>query len=84
MSGFKVSYKLNLVPSIAAYDVTITSQRPIDTVLLQSTQQVDILSFKDKVCKENRIKDEEGSEGYIINGSNKTLTTLKIDAGDVK
>lgn len=25
VSGFKVSYKLNLVPSIAAYDVTITS-----------------------------------------------------------
>ena len=55
---------------MAAYDVTITSQRPIDAVLLQSSQQVDILSFKDKVCKENRIKDEEGSAGSAINSGN--------------
>ena len=69
---------------MAAYDVTITSQRPIDAVLLQSSQQVDILSFKDKVCKENRIKDEEGSAGSAINSGNQTLTTLKIDSPDVK
>jgi len=38
---------------------------------------VDILEIKDKVCKENRMKDD-------INASNLLLTTLKIDSSDVK
>ena len=64
---------MNLISQQAAYDLTITSQRPIETILLQSNQSVDILEIKDKVCKQNRIKDE-------INSANMLLTTLKIDS----
>ena len=57
--------------------MTITSQRPIDTILLQSNQSVDILNIKDKVCKENRMKDE-------VDPNNLLLTTLKVDSQDIK
>ena len=32
--GFKVDYRMNLVSQQAAYELTITSQRPIETILL--------------------------------------------------
>ena len=60
--------------------MTITSQRPIDTILLQSNQSVDILSIKDKVCKENRMKRDQNN----TDNNNVLLTTLKIDSADVK
>ena len=60
--------------------MTITSQRPIDTILLQSNQSVDILSIKDKVCKENRMKRDQSN----TDNNNVLLTTLKIDSADVK
>lgn len=68
-----MSYKLNLISAQAAYDLTITSQKPIDTVLLQSNQQIDILQIKDNVCKQNKVTDE-------ANRQNVLLTTLKVDS----
>lgn len=78
--GFRADFKLNLISHQAAYDLTITSQRPIDTILLQSNQSVDILSIKDKVCKENRMK-RDLNNNY---DNSLLLTTLKIDSTDVK
>ena len=51
----------------------------MDTILLQSGQSIDILTIKDKVCKENRVKDQSEQAA-----SNLLLTTLKIDSADVK
>ena len=44
---------MNLISQMAAQELTITSQRNIDTVLLQSSQAVDLLSIEDNLCKEN-------------------------------
>ena len=68
---------MNLVQKIAAYELTITSQRPLETILLQSSQSVDILEIKDKVAKENRVKDDTHPQNVL-------LTTLQIDSADVK
>ena len=38
---------------------------------------MDILEIKDKVCKDNRLKDE-------VNPANMLLTTLKVDSDDIK
>lgn len=38
---------------------------------------MDILEIKDKVCKENKLKDE-------ANPANVLLTTLKVDSADIK
>ena len=54
--------------------LTLDSQLAMDTILLQSTQPVDILSIKHGGGKKNHI-DGEGSQ---------LLATLKIDAEDVK
>ena len=72
--GFKISHKLNLISKQAAYSLTIQSQLPIDTILLQCNQSVDILKIEDKKCKENDIEDSQ-------NG-NMLLTTLKVDSED--
>ena len=61
MQDFKVDYKLNLVSQMAAQEITLSSQRQIDTILLQSSQSIDLLGIEDKVCKENQIKVEEAS-----------------------
>ena len=76
--GFKVDYKMNLVTHLAAYELTITSQRPMETILLQSSQSVDILEIKNKVAKENRVKDEVNPQNNVL------LTTLQIDSPDIK
>lgn len=76
--GFKADYKMNLINSQAAYDLTITSQRPLDTIILQSNQQIDILHIKDKVCRQNKVKDELNSKTNVL------LSTLKIDGADTK
>ena len=44
---------------------------------MQSNQSVDILEIKDKVCKQNKLKDE-------ANPANMLLTTLKIESDDIK
>ena len=38
---------------------------------------MDLLNIKDKVCKENRIQDENLEDNVL-------LTTLKIDSDEVK
>ena len=67
---------MNLISAQAAYNLTINSQKAIDTILLQSNQSVDILQIEDKKCKENNIQDE-------LHG-NMLLTTLKVDSEDQK
>ena len=61
-----MDYKMNLIQSIAAYELTITSQKPLETILLQSSQSVDILEIKDKLAKENRVKDESCKENVLL------------------
>ena len=78
VQGFKVDYKLNLISQQAAYDLTITSQKPIDTILLQSKQSVDLLSIKDKVCRENKIEPDSSQQSNLL------LTTLKVNSAEVK
>ena len=67
---------MNLISQMAAQELTITSQRNIDTVLLQSSQAVDLLSIEDNLCKENQIKDENSTTNVL-------LTTLKVDSDGV-
>lgn len=40
---FKVSYKLNLLPKEGAHALLIDSQMPIDYIMMQSMQNIDIL-----------------------------------------
>ena len=67
---FKVSFKLNIIPSEAAYSLYIDSQLPIDTLLLQSMQNIDILEVKDNLAKINKIVDKLST--------NALLATLKV------
>ncbi|CDW85212.1 bardet-biedl syndrome 7 protein [Stylonychia lemnae] len=74
--SFKVSYKLNILPSEAAYSLFLDSQLPIDSVVLQSMQNIDIISAKDNICQINKIEDK-------IN-NNVLLATLKVAGDDSK
>ena len=56
--SFKVSHKLNIIPAEAAYSLMIDSQLPMDTLLLQSMQNLDILEVKDNLAKINKITDK--------------------------
>jgi hypothetical protein len=71
--SFKVSFKLNVIPSEAAYSLFIDSQLPIDCLMLQSMQNIDILSVKDNICKINKVNDKLST--------NVLLATLKV-SGD--
>lgn len=55
---FKVSYKMNLVPAEGAQTLIIDSQVPIDFLMLQSMQNIDILDVKDGVCKITKVADK--------------------------
>ena len=72
--NYKVSYKINLLPEEAAHMVFIDSQLPIDTLLIQSMQTIDILEVKDNVCKISTIRDK------LTN--NALLATLKVQNED--
>jgi hypothetical protein len=52
----------------------VDSQLPIDTLLLQSNQNIDIIEVKDNVCKVSAPKD------HITN--NALLATLKVQGSD--
>jgi hypothetical protein len=71
---FKVSHKMNLVQQEAAHILLIDSQLPIDCLMIQSMQNVDIIEVKDNVCKINKINDK------ITN--NALLATLKVQGED--
>lgn len=58
---------MSLTPADASYTLLIDSQLPIDTILLQSTQQIDILSITEGSAKKNLI------------GKETLLATLKVD-----
>ena len=49
---------------------------------------MDILSIKDKVCKENRVKKKDQfnstADNSNSNSQNVLLTTLRVDSADVK
>jgi hypothetical protein len=68
--NFKVTYKMNIVSQEAAYSLFIDSQLPIDSLMLQSMQNIDILSVKDGVCTINKVTDKQ--HGNVL------LATLKV------
>lgn len=51
---FKVTYKLNLIPEEGAQVLIIDSQRPIQSLMLQSKQSIDVLEVKDNLAVVNR------------------------------
>jgi len=61
-----------LLSNEAAYLLTIDSQLAIDTLLLQSSQTVDVLEIIDCVSKKNIIRDP--------NQSSNLLMTLKMNS----
>ena len=68
--SFKVSYKMNFIPSEAAHLLFIDSQLPIDSLLIQSMQNVDFIEVKNNTCKITKINDKLTNNG--------TLATLKV------
>ena len=52
---FKVNYKMNLLPLEGSYMLIIDSQYPVAQIILQSKQNVDILSVKNNIAKIHRI-----------------------------
>lgn len=71
---FKVSYKMNLIPSEASQILFIDSQLPIDCLLIQSMQNVDIIEVKNNTCKITKVNDKLTNNG--------TLATLKVQGED--
>ena len=59
---------MSLIPADASYNLLIDSQLPIDTIVLQSGQPIDILTIKEGAAKKNLVGDKQ-----------KLLATLKID-----
>lgn len=80
--AFKVSHKLNLIASEAAYSLYIDSQIPIDTLVLQSMQNIDIISVKDNICTINKINDKANNNVLLailkVHGEESKHTRIEI------
>lgn len=59
LETFKVSSKMNLIPEDGAYMLIIDSKLPIQSIVLQSKQNVDILKIKDNIAKIYPVKEFE-------------------------
>ena len=79
---FKVSHKMNLVQQEAAHILLIDSQLPIDCLMIQSMQNVDIIEVKDNVCKINKINDKITNNGLLatlkVQGEDSNVTRVEI------
>ena len=76
---FKVSYRLNLIQSEAAYSLNIDSQLPVQSLVLQSNLNVEILNSNDKSLKLATNKAKQGYLGIArIESSETRRVTLKI------
>lgn len=68
---FKASYKLNLLVKEGAHALLIDCQMPIDYILMQSMQNIEILDVPGSTCKVNKVVDQ----------SSALLATLKALGG---
>ena len=59
LETFKVSSKMNLIPEDGAYMLIIDSKLPIQSIVLQSKQNVDILKIKDNIAKIYAVKETQ-------------------------
>jgi hypothetical protein len=73
-SGFKATYRLNLLQNSASYSLSIDSQLPIDTLVLQSATGVEILPSKQSAFKVTNIRDKSCG----------LLSQVKIETRDQK
>ena len=74
IEGFRVSYKLNLISDEGAHNLIIDSQVPMSRLILQSKQNVDVLSVKNNLAKISRLVPE--------NEAIQCLTHLFVDTSD--
>lgn len=58
IEGFRVSYKMNLIPDEGAHNLIIDSQVPMARIILQSKQNVDVISVKNNLAKISRLSPE--------------------------
>jgi hypothetical protein len=66
---------MNLIPHEAAHLLFIDSQLPIECLLIQSMQNVDIIEVKDNVCRATKVNDKISNNGL--------LATLRVATEEV-